>query len=296
MAEILKLSTSVDQSTRLRRINELWEGLSGNYVDTIIKVGAELRAEQHERGDESLVAMADRLPFAQPWISAFIAISENPIIRNASSRIKFPPDYTIIAMLNRLPHDILSTKLQDGSIHPKLTRAEAKAMQPPKPEAGKRPESARTRLLALFKKAGRKGMTADEASAALPDIHTHTVTSATNGLKQDAFLVDTGERRPTRAKGYRKATVYRYQKQPKIDYDKLSEAKADEMAEFEHDIDPRNYQKAFLLRVDTAEKLAFYNEEIKQSNKRREFCALARRVAARWSALADAIETRGVKP
>lgn len=295
MANVVHLRNSTSIEEHAERICMLWDELGSNYVEGIVKIGRELKAAQTAHGDASFRKLEKHLPFKYNWISVFISVSENPVLLNEKHRIKCPPDYNTLGILNQLPEEIMLQAIKDGRIHRNMTRADAQSLLPPKAERRKeKPISARVRVLDLYKRTHR-GMTVDAVRVEIPDIHAQTVNSAVSQLVKDGFLVDTGKRAKTRSDGGRLAIVYKYQKNRPQESTELTEFELEEQEVLDHEIDPKNYYKAFLIRADQARVFAFYSHAkegvITSKAMRENIIAQCRKVVSAWEELIQKMET-----
>jgi Protein of unknown function (DUF3102) len=121
------LTNTRDWKWHRDRIAATW----GKQVESIIETGQALIEAKDELKHGSFEAMIQTtLPFQASTAQNLMKIARNPVLSKAEHARLLPPSWTILYELTKLPFEVLTAKLKDGSIHPKLERKDVRAMRP----------------------------------------------------------------------------------------------------------------------------------------------------------------------
>jgi transposase len=99
-----------------------------NDIANIIERGRVLIEAKEELPHGSFEATVTR-HFGMDVAQRLMKITRHSILSNADHDRHLPPSWQTLYELTKLPHDILLTKLKDGSIHPKMERKDARALR-----------------------------------------------------------------------------------------------------------------------------------------------------------------------
>ncbi len=126
-----KKASDKRQQEHIKLICEAWQ----RGVESIIETGRRLiKAKKAlEHGDFESMLYA-KLPFSPSTAQRLMAIAENPVLSKAAHVQVLPPSWGTLYELTKLPVPLLTAKIKDGTITPKLERKAACALSKPEPK------------------------------------------------------------------------------------------------------------------------------------------------------------------
>lgn len=149
----IEATPPVLQTNNARTVEDFAAEIRGAFVKGVaafIEVGRllkEAKAELDHGEWGNLVK--DNLPFDDRTAQRFMAIAGNPILANPTHVSVLPPAWGTLYELSRLSEKVLKAKIADGTIHPRMERKDAVALEPKR--TPKRSPPARLTLLTINK-------------------------------------------------------------------------------------------------------------------------------------------------
>ena len=108
-----------------KRLDRAWCAVAREAIETIIGVGDDLIAAKRDLGHGEFLKMVRRdLPFGPRTAVSLMAIARDPRITNPNLMQCLPPSYATLYKLTRLDDDVFYRLLDQGVIHPTMTRKE----------------------------------------------------------------------------------------------------------------------------------------------------------------------------
>jgi hypothetical protein len=107
-------------------ITEPWQ----NAVDSIIETGRRLLEAKDgvEYGEWGKIFKNNK-PFSVVTAKKLICIAEHPVLSNRSHVNGLPPSWGTLYELSQIPEPLMLQMLEEGKIHPELTRREAEQLK-----------------------------------------------------------------------------------------------------------------------------------------------------------------------
>jgi hypothetical protein len=124
------VSTAIPHSWQehVKIISAAWQ----KGVASIVETGAALVRAKLELDHGAFEAMVQiKLPFAPRTARALMTIARHPVISNRQHVAVLPSSWGTLAELAKLPAPLLTAKIKDGTITPKLERKGVCALLPP---------------------------------------------------------------------------------------------------------------------------------------------------------------------
>lgn len=102
-------------------------------VESILETGECLSRAKCELSHGSFEDMVEaNLPFGPRTARMLMAVATNNVLSNRKHVSVLPPSWGTLNELNKIPQSLLLEKIEEGAVHPKMTRKEVKALLPPK--------------------------------------------------------------------------------------------------------------------------------------------------------------------
>jgi hypothetical protein len=170
-------------------INQAWRKSAQDFIDCGRRL-AEAKAELKSNAFKMLVAA--HLDFNSSVARKLRLIAANQILCRAPGH-KLPANWTILYELSKLPDAVLKAALDDGTIKPKMSRNDAIALNPAKPEKTTTAKIASEPIDAAWEtatadqrqeflaKLGREGLCAAMSSALMAELRDHAIAPAVAG-------------------------------------------------------------------------------------------------------------------
>jgi hypothetical protein len=114
----------------VRFISAAWQ----KGVESIVETGERLHQAKADpdmpRGSFEAMIQS-KLPFGPRTAQRLMAIASNAVLSNPTHVSHLPPSWGTLAELAKLPTTLLLTKIEDGTINPKMERKDVRALKEP---------------------------------------------------------------------------------------------------------------------------------------------------------------------
>lgn len=124
-----------DWQEHAKRIATAWQ----KGVGSIIETGQALIAAKSELEHGSFEAMVQmQLPFGPRTARRLMAIAEHPVLSNRTHASVLPPSWMTLYELTKVPSGILTARIEDRTINPKIERKQIAEILPPRQRVEKK--------------------------------------------------------------------------------------------------------------------------------------------------------------